>query len=659
MHAILQGIKVYGEDIWKRKGRLALALVVFAGLYAASFHYLYDGLNKRFLIFSFLCLAISALIVCPRPKNLYLALPAVLVYLLVIPEKMFQRIEIPVHDMSELQGGAVLANVLIILLVYAILLLVSQHSRFALGGGGILLLILFLINYYVNQFRGSSLSINDLMAAGTAASVLKNYKLTMGLELWYSILYFLFFIALGFWCEIPGKGKKYHITVTIAALAYVLFFYCFWSRSDYLEDHGLQGHYWNVSVNEPLNGFLLNFGISMREMSMEKPEGYSEKTLLQIASETDGVYQVLEEDQTDNPNIILIMNEAWSDLRVLGNLETSEDFMPFVDSMSENTIKGNTYVEILGGLTANTEFEVLTGDSLAFLAPSAIPYQLQVNHEMYSLARVLQEQGYHTMAMHPSGGNAWNRDNVYRNLGFEEFIDITGFETEYHYVGNFISDKCNFDEIIWRYEHKEENVPLFLFDVTIQNHADYYGNTEILLNVEKIGNTAAEEAGFIYDVETYLNLMRVTDAAFEELIAYFQGVDEPVIICMFGDHQPNLNNDFYHAIFQDSGLTEEEQQALKYITPYVIWANYDVDFAEYGDMSANYLGAAVMECAGVNLPPYYKFILQMQKQYPELSHRSIDGLREEEMVKRYQILQYNHLMERNYEKTLFSVQNAQ
>lgn len=649
-------IQEYGRGILKRKIRLLLALLVSAGLLAVSCHYLYDGFNKRFVIFVLLCLGTGALLVCPRPKRWYTAVPVLGCYLLFVPLKIFQRIELPVHDMGRIQAGAKLANVFVIFLVYAVFLLVFQRIRFALGIGNIALLVISLVNYYVCLFRGGSLSANDLMATGTALTVLGNYRLTMDSELWYSILYFCFFIAWGFWCDIPVKGKKYHVAVTSVSLCCFAGFYLFWNVSDYLEQHEIQGHYWNLSENQALNGFLVSFGVSMQEMSMKKPEGYSKEELLRVVSDLYEEYSLQDTLDKQLPNIICIMNEAWSDLRVLGNLETTEEFMPFYDTLTDNCVKGNTFVEILGGLTANSEFEVLTGDSLAFLAPAAIPYQLQVNHEMYSLARVLREQGYRTMAMHPNTAETWNRDVVYNYLGFEQFIDVSGFETEYLYVGNFLSDECNFNEIIWQFEHKEQGAPLFIFDVTIQNHASYYGNTDIILRVKKLGDVPAEEAGYVYDVDTYLNLMKLTDNAFQMMVEYFREVEEPTIICMFGDHQPKLYDDFYNAMFQGSQLSEEEQQALMYITPYVIWANYDVQFPEYGDLSANYLGAALLECAGVKLPPYYKFLLQLQKNYPVISRYTIDKLEKEDMVRQYRMLQYNHLMEKNYVRELFCIE---
>lgn len=649
----IQEIQEYVGNFRKRKIRLLLALLVSASLLTVSSCYLYDGFNKRFVIYVVLSLGTGVLLVCPRPDRWYTAVPVLGCYLLLAPIKIFQRMELPVHDMSRIGEGVKLANVFIILFIYAVILLFFQRIRFALGIGNIALLIITIVNYYVCLFRGASLSVNDLLATGTAFTVLNNYRLTMDSELWYSILYFCFFIAWGFWCDIPMRGKKYHMAVTAASLCGIAGFYLFWNVSDYLKKFEIQGHYWNLSENQSLNGFLVSFGVSMQEMAMKKPEGYSQEELLRIVNDIQDEYPCKNTLDQQLPNIICIMNEAWSDLRILGNLETSEEFMPFYDALTDNCVKGNTFVEILGGLTANSEFEVLTGDSLAFLAPAAIPYQLQVNHDMYSVARVLREQGYHTMAMHPSTAETWNREKVYRYLGFERFIDVSRFETEYLYVGNFLSDECNFNEIIWQFEHKEQGVPLFLFDVTIQNHASYYGNTDIILNVKKLGDVPAEEAGYLYDVDTYLNLIKLTDNAFQMMVEYFQEVEEPTIICMFGDHQPKLYDDFYNAMFRGSQLSEEEQRALMYITPYVIWANYDVQFPEYGDLSANYLGAALLECAGVKLPPYYRFLLQLQKNYPVISRYTVETLEKEDMVRQYRMLQYNHLMEKNYLKELF------
>lgn len=656
-------IEKYFLEAIKNKIRLVLGAAVFIVLSFFSYKCLRGDISSKKVLISFVLIAGSALTVAfPMPFEKYLSIPISILYLVFVPAKLFVRIEYPVHDMSRIQDGAEFVTILIILLIYMIFLLVFQRLNWALGIGGIFILIASLINFYLNAFRGSSLSFNDLLATGTAMSVIDNYRLFMTKELWYTILYFVFFICFGFWCRMPYKGLKYHAVVSTVAICYGLIFFLFWSRTDFLEEHGLHGHYWNMAENEALNGFLLSFLISMEESAMDIPEGYSEARLEEIKNSLQ-TSQNLTEEYTQ-PNIIFIMNEAWSDLRILGNIETTEDFMPFVDGLTENTTKGNLHVGILGGLTANSEFEALTGDSLAFLSTSAIPYQLQINHSVSSVATILKEQGYQTMAMHPSTANAWNRGDAYGYMGFDAFVDINAFQTEYEYVRSFISDNCNFNEIIYQYEHRDKEKPFFLFNVTIQNHGDYYGGFDLPIELIKVGEKNVEDAGYTYDLQTYLNLMSLTDQAFERLVTYFSEVEEPTIICMFGDHQPVLNENFYQ-LMAGTESAQEIDSMKKYMTPYVIWSNYDSEFKEYGDLSANYLGAVLLECAGVKIPAYYDFLLELHTEYPVLSHigcldaegnrYTIDELMDLEKIVDYRMLQYNHLLERNWKRELFGV----
>ena len=148
--------------------------------------------------------------------------------------------------------------------------------------------------------------------------------------------------------------------------------------------------------------------------------------------------------------------------------------------------------------------------------------------------------------------------------------------------------------------------------------------------------------------------MKKTDEAFEGLIDYFADADEPTIICMFGDHQPALSDCFYEAMFKDSGLTEEEQNALKYMTPYVIWVNYDLDMEDYGDISANYLGAVLLDAAGVDTSQYFSFLLDLMTYYPEISHRNVESIIGDEKITEYRILEYNHLVSKNIQVSVFN-----
>lgn len=101
----LEMAKDYLKQAGERKIRLVVAVLVSAALFAVSSVYLYEGFNKRLIIYTLLSLGTGALIVLPRLKRWYVSCPVVLLYVLMVPQKLFQRIELPVHNMEKLLGG--------------------------------------------------------------------------------------------------------------------------------------------------------------------------------------------------------------------------------------------------------------------------------------------------------------------------------------------------------------------------------------------------------------------------------------------------------------------------------------------------------------------------------------------------------------------------
>ena len=74
--------------------------------------------------------------------------------------------------------------------------------------------------------------------------------------------------------------------------------------------------------------------------------------------------------------------------------------------------------------------------------------------------------------------------------------------------------------------------------LTMQNHSPYQSKKyqpTVSLNMDQDYPQAEE----------YLSLVKESDEAFGDLIAYFQEYEEPTMIIMFGDHLPNLLDGFY------------------------------------------------------------------------------------------------------------------
>ena len=329
------------------------------------------------------------------------------------------------------------------------------------------------------------------------------------------------------------------------------------------------------------NGTALAFVMELRYISVDKPAGYN----ADAAREELAAYAQPSEEPEKKPNIIVIMDEAFSDPAVLADFQTNEDYMPFMHSMmdgADNTVSGWLNVSVLGGNTANTEFEYLTGNTMAFLPTGSIPYQQYIKAETPSMASHLASLGYKTVAMHPYKATGWDRDKVYPDLGFQEMHFLPDYKNPL-LVREYVSDKSDFEKIIETYEKKEPGEPLFVFNVTMQNHSSYtesFDNFQPDITVEGANSTA---------LNNYLSLMKLSDEALQELIAYFEGQEEETIIVFFGDHQPT--NSVVEPVWKLNGkrnatLTEEEL-SRRYKVPFIIWANYDIEETTGVETSAN------------------------------------------------------------------------
>ena len=174
----------------------------------------------------------------------------------------------------------------------------------------------------------------------------------------------------------------------------------------------------------------------------------------------------------ERPNIVAIMNESWADFEDYGNLTLSASVTNYIRSL-DNAVYGHAYTSVFGAGTSASEFEFLTGNSMAFLPSGSIPYQQYVLGPTASLASILKAEGYSTLAFHPGERASWQRDRAYPRLGFDSYKCGDDMDVPQTFEHGYVSDQSDFEQIIWELEHKEEGKPLFLFNVTIQNHGGY------------------------------------------------------------------------------------------------------------------------------------------------------------------------------------------
>lgn len=519
-------------------------------------------------------------------------------------------------------------------------------------------IIFSLTNYFTTTFRGIPILASDLTIMGTAMNVVGNYKYSLDLTRTITLLGLITWCILLFRVKrlrLP-KGKK-RISAILGSAA--ICFASFWIMI-YTPVMTVTPMHVTVNTFRPIksyrkNGCVLTFMRSIQLMIIHKPDGYSANAAEEIAapyrSETSS-------GNAKTPNVIAIMDEAFADLQAVGDFRTSEDVMPFYHSLTKNTVKGFSYVSVFGGQTANTEFEFLTGLSKAFVPASATPYQLYIKSLLPGLTTHLGNQDYQGMlAFHPFRANGYNRDHVYPNLGFSDFISLKDLDVSASdKIRNFVSDAADFQVIIDQYEQakKKSNAPFYLFNVTMQNHSGYdqdFDNLDMPISIEEKCDDP--------ELKRYLNLIHHSDTALKSLIEYFSKQKDPTVIVFFGDHEPGLSNEVYSKILGKNveKLSAEENMNL-YKTPFLIWANYDIEEQENANISMNYLSTLMLESTGMKLSPFNQFLLDIHKQIPVLTTNGYFGedgsyysLKDEsspyyESLRKYQILQYNDLFDK-------------
>ncbi|MCI6203692.1 MAG: LTA synthase family protein [Lachnospiraceae bacterium] len=561
---------------------------------------------------------------------------------MLLDSELFQR-------MSDLKW---VLNVLCCLVVYLVVQLFTNNAGLSCIISHTSLLSFAFINYFVYLFRGNEFTFSDIRSIGTGLSVAGNYKLQLNDRGAYAIFGAALFIAFVRKCHVKfaRAWQMRIIDAMLAAICVIIVGMAAYDVNTETWEH--KGTY--------RNGYILNYILGIRDSFIAQPDGYSEEAIQKLEKKYSSNDKDYSKTDVKDPTIIVIMNESFSDLSVLGDLQTNIPLTPFIDSLKENTTKGYALSSVFGAKTPNSEWEYLTGNSMAFLPAGSVVYQQYISDTPTSIVSNLKDDGYTCVAMHPYYATGWSRNQVYPKIGYDEMHFIDDFD-QTKILREYITDQELYDKIIERYESRGANEKLYLMGITMQNHGGY-GEPYDNFNEEcyKIGRSYT-------DANQYLSLVHESDKAVKNFIEYFSKVDDPVEIVFFGDHQPSLNSNFYPLLNGKgmSGLTEDELEAL-YTVPFFIWTNYDTPEETVDITSLNFLSTMTLERAGIELPAYNKVLADMMETVPAINSRGYyskekqcyqhidDATGEEaEWIKNYHMLQYNSMFDKKGRSNLF------
>lgn len=646
--------------IGKTKPRLikaAILLLCFGVLIGMAWYYS-EFSAKDCAILAGICVLTLAIYMIDMPVH-----PVIrILFALVIPLGCFYTFETLTHQMSTMIELAKRLNIAFYYWLFLFVFFIAGRTSISMAICVAAIAIIGVGNYFVVMFRSNPIVPWDIYSFETAMSVADNYVFSVDWALAEHIAMFILMLIVGVRTNIRLNKKILRPILTVA-MCIPAYFYISYLWQDNLERNtGLNDTLFNAKYMHSKDGFFVSFILDIHFLQIEEPKNYSDEYALSLLNE-----QEVEKVETPEelPDIIAIMDETFSDPAVLGEFETNKDYMPFIHSILRgevaNTISGYTDVSVLGGNTANSEFEFLTGNSMAFFPNGSVPYLQYLQYIRDGISTIvpqLEEYGYTTYGTHPYRAKGWNREFIYDLMGFDYryFQGSFPFEDK---LRNYVSDEADFKSILeWR---NNTEGPFFMFNVTMQNHSNYGGDFDNFdpQIVAKFKNTSSNKY-----LNKYLSLMYETDQDVASLLSELSQSDRKTIVVFWGDHQPN--DYVVRPIYKEYGLDFDnqtyEQQQQRQKTPFFIWANYDIQEQTNVEISLNYLNILLFETAGLQLDEYQTFRKNLwQGQIPMMNavgYRNDDGDLVEyddapeeiqNLLNEYQNIQY-YRMEREYSK---------
>ena len=638
-------------------GKLAVALILAAVLF----------FSIGFSVFALLGFGACYFFIKSLKIELSPKLPGIWTSLAIVLSAIFttyhlQYLLLDEELRSRISQEKLALNIMCCLVVFLIVQVCTNRLSLTCVISHLFLMVMAGINYFVYLFRGNEFIFSDLRSIQTGLSVAGNYDFVLDDRAGYVILLSTLYIAFVRRLDVTFQNRAVMGIITFSFAVLCAVYVGQHTANVVTETWEQKGSY--------RNGYILNFVLSIRDSFVGEPDGYSADAVAALeavykedreaeVSQT-SVPQLPAEGSGRNPTIIVVMSESYADLNVVGDFLTNMELTPFYDSLNENTIKGYALSSVFGAKTPNSEWEFLTGNSMAFLPSGSVVYQQYITDTPSSLVSYLKNEGYTCVAMHPYYETGWSRNTVYPDMGFDEMYFLDDFN-QTRLLRKYVTDQALYEEIIARYERRAANENLFLMSITMQNHGGY---TESYENF----NEQVRMIGVNYaDVNQYLSLLHESDAALEYLVTYFSQVEDPVEIVFFGDHQPSLSASFYPALNGKglSGLTKDELEAL-YTVPFFIWTNYESQEMWVDITSLNFLSTLALERGGFSLPPYNRFLRDMMEVVPAVNSRGYysrtDGHfihvedaagEEEKWLRNYEILQYNNMFDEKGRNMVF------
>lgn len=344
------------------------------------------------------------------------------------------------------------------------------------------------------------------------------------------------------------------------------------------------------------------------ESRIEPREDYNPKELQKILDE-------IEVEKTENygkPNIIITFSESFYDInKISEDVKFDKDVTPNLHRLQEEGVAIETISPTYGGISANVEFELLTGFSCNYFGNGYSPFLQLFRNPSYatksSIIRELADNGYKTKVVF--GRDYFKSERVYKLLGIDEYEEL---DIKSEFEGYYTSDEYLTTNVIKTLEEKPDDERIFHLTCTIESHMPFYEDKYDEYDISVESSTLNENmTGALL---AYAQGCYNADEQLGRLYEYIMNYDEPTILIFFGDHLPfvpdtDTQEDTMNYLKYFNTDDELLNTYRKYNTQGVILANFDLgDTSKWNYLSADMILTNIINNMDIEISDYYKWL---------------------------------------------------
>ena len=263
--------------------------------------------------------------------------------------------------------------------------------------------------------------------------------------------------------------------------------------------------------------------------------------------------------------------------------------------VKEGMYFSNYYSQVSVGTSSDSEFTINTSLMPAKVGVAFVSY---FDREYVTIPKLFKSLGYYNMSFHANKGDFWNRNSMYKSLGYDKFYDQKAFNID-ETIGLGLSDKSFFRQLTPILKKENDNHQNFYATlIMLTNHTpfpDISSYSKDPLDLKMYVTENGETKAYPYLEGTvlgrYLQSVHYADEALGELMEHLEtnGLLENTVLMFYGDHDARLSSSEYKRFYNydyknDKTLDETDPNYKKYgyyehelnrSVPFFFWSKND------------------------------------------------------------------------------------